>query len=66
MLVVNVLGELCNALCVGLGLELEALSNQKRLKLLVVGNDAVVDDAELPVWVRSTVEKAVRSANRSL
>jgi hypothetical protein len=52
---VDVLGELGNALSVGLGLELEALGLEESLQLLVVGDDTVVDNAELPVGVRSTL-----------
>jgi hypothetical protein len=55
VLVVDVLGELGNALSVGLGLELEALGLEESLQLLVVGDDTVVDNAELPVGVRSTL-----------
>jgi hypothetical protein len=53
VLVVDVLGELGNALGVGLRLELEALAGQESLELLVVGDDTVVDNGELPVGVRS-------------
>ena len=44
MLVIEVLGELSDALGICLGLELEPLSFKESLKLLVVGDDAVVDD----------------------
>lgn len=53
VLVVQVLGELSNALGVGFGLELEALGAQEGLELLVVGDDTIVDDGELPGRVRS-------------
>ncbi|CAF3449092.1 unnamed protein product [Fusarium graminearum] len=53
VLVVDVLGELGNALSVGLGLELETLGLEESLKLLVVGDDTVVDNGELPGGVRS-------------
>jgi hypothetical protein len=53
VLVVDVLGELCDALSVGLSLELEALGLEKSLQLLVVGDDTIVDNGELPVDVRS-------------
>jgi hypothetical protein len=53
VLVVDVLGQLGNALGVGLGLESEALALEKGLELLVVGNDTIVDDGELPRGVRS-------------
>lgn len=49
--VVEVLGELGNALGVGLGLELEALALQQGLQLLVVGDDTVVNNTELPAGV---------------
>lgn len=52
VLVVDVLCELGDGLGVGLGLELEALGLEERLDLLVVGDDAIVDDGELPVGVR--------------
>jgi hypothetical protein len=51
MLVVEVLGQLGDALGISLGLELEALALEQSLQLLVVGDDAVVDDGELPVGV---------------
>ena len=53
VLVVDVLCELGNALSVGLSLELETLGLEESLKLLVVGDDTVVDDGEFPVGVRS-------------
>lgn len=53
VLVVDVLGQLGNALGIGLGLELEALAREESLELLVVGDDTIVDDGELPVGVRS-------------
>jgi hypothetical protein len=46
VLVVDVLGELRNALGVGLGLENISLALEKSLELLVVGDDTVVDDGE--------------------
>lgn len=51
VLVVDVLCQLGNALGVGLGLKLVALGLQKRLKLLVVCDDSIVDNGELPVGV---------------
>lgn len=48
VLVVEVLGELSNALGVGVGLELEALGAQEGLEFLVVGDDTIVDNGELP------------------
>lgn len=53
VLVVEVLCELGNALSVGLGLKFVALGAQEGLKLLVVGDDSVVDDGKLPGRVRS-------------
>lgn len=53
VLVVNVFGELRDALGVGLGLELEALGRQQGLQLLIVCDDAIVDDAKLPIGIRS-------------
>jgi hypothetical protein len=53
VLVVQVLCELRNTLSVGLRLELEALSAQQSLQLLVVSDDTIVYDSELPVGVRS-------------
>jgi hypothetical protein len=52
VLVVDVFGELSDRLGVGLGLELEAPALEKGLELLVVCDDAVVDDGKLPVGVR--------------
>jgi hypothetical protein len=51
VLVVEVLGELRDALGIRLGLEAEALALEQSLELLVVGDDTVVDDGELPVRV---------------
>lgn len=53
VLVVDVLGELGNTFRIGLGLESQALGLEEGLELLVVGDDTVVDDGELPVGVRS-------------
>jgi hypothetical protein len=65
VLVVDVLCELGNALSVGLSLELETLGLEESLKLLVVGDDTVVDDGELPVGVRS-VRVAVGGGRRTV
>jgi hypothetical protein len=54
---VDVLGELRDGLSVGLGLELVALALEQSLQLLVVCDDSVVDDRELPVGVRPAVTK---------
>jgi hypothetical protein len=45
---VEVLGQLGDALSIGLGLESEALALEQGLQLLVVGNNTIVDDSELP------------------
>jgi hypothetical protein len=52
VLAVDVLGELGNGLGIGLGLELVALALEENLQLLVVCDDTVVDDGELPGGVR--------------
>lgn len=44
VLVINVLGELSNGLCVGFGLKSETFALQQRLDLFVIGDDSVVDD----------------------
>jgi hypothetical protein len=59
VVIVKVLCKLGDALGIGLGLELEALSSQQGLELLVVGDDAIVDNGELPVGVRAV--KGVRN-----
>lgn len=51
VLIVDVFGELGNGLGIGLRLELEALALEQHLQLLVVCDDAVVHDGELPVGV---------------
>lgn len=51
VLVVDVLCELGDALSIGLGLESEALALEQGLQLLVVGDDTIVNDGELPVGV---------------
>ena len=51
VVVVDVLCQLGNALGVCLSLELVALGLQESLKLLVVCDDTIVDDGELPVGV---------------
>jgi len=57
VLVVKVLGELGDALGIGLGLETEALALQERLQFLVVGDDTIVNNGELPVDVGSAEGK---------
>ena len=51
VLVVQVLGQLGNALGIRLGLEAEALGAKEGPQLLVVGDDTVVDDGELPIRI---------------
>jgi hypothetical protein len=58
----EVLRELSNAFRVSLGLELEALGGEQGLQLLVVGNDAIVNDGELPVRIRAT-QKRIESVS---
>ena len=55
VLAVDVLCELGNGLGVGLSLELEALALEQGLELLVVCDDSIVDDGELPVRVGPAV-----------
>lgn len=52
--VVDVLDQLGNALGIRLGLESEALALEQGLELLVVGDDTIVDDGELPGGVRAS------------
>lgn len=56
VVLVDVLCQLGNALGVCLGLELVALGSQESLKLLVVCDDTVVDNSELPVGVGSVAD----------
>jgi hypothetical protein len=44
MSIIEVLGQLGNALRIGFGFEFEALSLQKSLQFFVIGDDAVMDD----------------------
>ena len=48
VLVVEILGQLGNALGIGLGLEPEALALEQGLQFFVVGDDSIVHDGELP------------------
>ena len=64
MLVVQVLGQFGNALCVGLRLEAEPLALQKGLQLLVVGDNAVVDDREFPRGIRPEEPEMVSNPAR--
>jgi hypothetical protein len=51
MFVIKIFRKLGNAFSVSVGLEFEALRLQKRSQLFVVGDDAIVDNTELPVWI---------------
>lgn len=53
VLIVDVLGELGNSLSVGFGLEAETLRFEQYSQFLVVGDDTVVNDGELPFGIRS-------------
>jgi len=53
VLVENIFCKLGNSLCVGLGLKFEALSFEKNLEFLVVGDDAIVYDGKFPVRIGS-------------
>jgi hypothetical protein len=53
--IVEVFGELSNALGVGFGLETEALTLEESLEFLVVRNDTVVNDCKLPLGIRSAL-----------
>lgn len=64
VLIVNVLGQLRNGLCVGLGLKLEAFALEQRLELLVVCDDAVVHDGELPIGVGPGKGKRISGAGQ--
>ena len=52
VLVIEVLRKLRNALSVCVGLETEASAFEKSLQFLVVGDDTIVDDSELPFGIR--------------
>lgn len=54
VLVVDVLDQLGNAFGIGLSLESEALALKQGLELLVVGDDTIVDNGELPRGVRAS------------
>src|SRR5690606_23871851 len=62
VLIMDVLGELGNALGIRLGLEPEALALEQSLQLLVVGDNAIVDNGELPVGVGPVPEAAALAA----
>lgn len=63
VLVVEILCELRNAFCVRLGLKPETLGLKESLELLVVGDDAVVDDGKLPCGVGPEDDQMVRSGS---
>lgn len=49
----QILAQFGNALSIGFSLELESLASEKGFDLFVVGDDAIVNDGEFPVGVRS-------------
>lgn len=51
VLVIKVLGQFGNALGIGLGLESETLGLQQSLQFLIVGDDTIVNNRELPFGV---------------
>jgi hypothetical protein len=53
VLLVNVLCQLRNSLCIGLSFEFVAFAFEKGLQFLVVGDDAIMYDREFPVWIGS-------------
>lgn len=59
LLVEQVLGQLSDALGISLCLEAEALALQQSSEFLVVGDDSIMDNGELPVHVRSVDVKGV-------
>lgn len=65
VLVKDVLGQLRNRLGIRLRLKLHALTLQQLLELLVVGDDTIVDDRELPLRV-GAVWVAVESAGHAV
>jgi hypothetical protein len=64
VLVVQVFGKLRNTLRVCLGLEPEALGFEQDLQFLVICDDAIVNDRELPRGVRSVREYTVSIGTR--
>src|SRR3981189_356877 len=58
MFVVEEFSKLGNAFSVGVGFEFETLCLQKCSELFIVGDDAVVDHAELPIGVRPMLSSA--------
>jgi hypothetical protein len=59
VLVIEVLCELRDALGVGVGLEPETLGLEQCLELLVVRDDAIVDNGKLPLRVGSVAGEAL-------
>ena len=53
VLIEDVLGQLGDGLCVGLGFEYKALGLEQSFQLLVIGDDTIVNDGELPLGVGS-------------
>src|SRR5277367_1690521 len=58
MLVVEEFSKLGNAFSVGIGFEFETLCLQKCSELFIVGDDTVVDHAELPIGVRPVLSSS--------
>lgn len=52
MLQIKVIDELRDDFCVGVALESETLVLQEHFHLLVIGDNAIVDNKEGVVWVR--------------
>jgi hypothetical protein len=55
VLAIKVLGQLGDAFGVGIGLEAESFGFQQRLQLLIVGNNAIVNNAKLPGRIRAGI-----------
>jgi len=64
--VVEELGELCDALGVSVSLEFEALSLKESLEFLIVCDNAIMDNSELPLGVRSVVRQSTNSPRSSV
>lgn len=65
VLIENVLGQLGDGLSVGLGLETHSLGLEESPQFLVVGDDTIVHDGELPLGV-GAVRVAVDPAGRAV
>lgn len=59
MLVIEVLGKLGNAFGIGLGLKAESLALKQGLQFLVVRDDTVVDDGELPSRIGANSHRVI-------